>query len=56
MSKKREKTVKNIEKPSKMTKKPGINRQKYQKTVKNEKKTGKYLKNFQKNAKLAKNT
>ena len=36
LSKSREETVKTVEKPSKITKKPGINRQKYQKTVKNE--------------------
>ena len=34
MSKNREKTVKNIEKPSKPKKKAGINYQKYQKTRK----------------------
>ena len=42
-SKNREKTIKNIKKPSKITKKQGINPRKYQKTVKHEEKPEKKM-------------
>ena len=55
MSKNKEKTIKNVEKSSKMLKNWGKNSQKYLKIIKNVEKQEKTIKNIKKSSEMLKN-